>query len=77
MTKEERMARAIDKLCDYIHSSGFNGCPCNYDATALYDDKWNQCMKCKYYIIEDSEIERSNDYARQSKLCWKEFAMHD
>ena len=40
---KDALEKALDKACEYTHESALNGCPFNYDISAITNEKTNEC----------------------------------
>lgn len=68
------LEKALDKACEYTHESALNGCPFNYDISAITNEKTNECNICDYQCIGlDEELNSSKEYSKKSIKCWKEY----
>lgn len=70
----DALEKALDKACEYTHESALNGCPFNYDISAVTNEKTNECNICDYQCIGlDEELNSSKEYLKKSIKCWKEY----
>lgn len=68
------LEKALDKACEYTHESALNGCPFNYDISAITNEKTNECNICDYQCISlDEALNSSKEYLKKSMKCWKEY----
>lgn len=72
------LEKALDKACEYIHNDGIDGCPFNYDISAITNEKTNECNICDYqcmsldYQLNSSE-QQNHEYLKKSIKCWREY----
>lgn len=71
------LEKALDNACVYIHNDGIDGCPFNYDISAITNEKMNECNMCCYQCISLDELNSSKqqkyEYLKKSIKCWKEY----
>ena len=71
---KDALEKALGKACEYTHESALNGCPFNYDISAITNEKTNECNICDYqYIGLDEGLNSSKEYLKKSMKCWKEY----
>lgn len=66
----DELEKALDNACKYIHNDGIDGCPCNYDISAITNEKMNECNICDYQC---SSKQHCKEYLKKSMKCWKEY----
>lgn len=64
------LEKALDNACKYIHNDGIDGCPFNYDISAIESEKMNECNICDYQC---SSKQCCKEYLKKSIKCWKEY----
>lgn len=74
----DALEKALDNACEYIHDCGSNGCPFNYDISAITNEKMNECNICDYQCMSlDDQLNSSksqyDEYLKKSIKCWKEY----
>lgn len=73
----DALEKALDNACVYIHNDGIDGCPSNYDISAITNEKMNECNMCCYQCISLDELNSSKqqkyEYLKKSIKCWKEY----
>lgn len=72
----ERLEKALDKVCEYIHFNGYNGCPHSYDGNLLNDGK-KKCTVCDFSFMNIDDAIGNEEYKEKSCKCWKEVFMKD
>lgn len=74
---KDALEKALDKACEYTHDSALNGCPFNYDISAITNKKMNECNICDYQCMSLDDInsskQQNNEYLKKSIKCWKEY----
>jgi hypothetical protein len=66
----DALEKALDNACKYIHNDGIDGCPFNYDLSAIESEKMNECNICDYQCSSERSCE---EYLKKSVKCWKEY----
>lgn len=66
----DALEKALDNACKYIHNDGIDGCPFNYDLSAIESEKMNECNICDYQCGSEQCCE---EYLKKSIKCWKEY----
>ena len=69
------LEKALNKACEYIHNDGIDGCPSNYDISAITNEKMNECNICGYQCNGqlNSSKQQNYKYLKKSIKCWKEY----